>query len=171
LADIFLIAPPGVDLARGLDRFPATRALLLRRGEGDYAAWVHSAAPIAQARDVAVLIEGEPADVKALGADGLHVTSGLAAVRTAVATLKPQLIVGAGGILSRDDAMSLGEAGVDYVFFGPLSGATDERTRELARWWAETMQVSCVLSDPEAIDGPAEAEGCDFIGLGDAVWR
>jgi thiamine-phosphate pyrophosphorylase len=170
VSDVFLIAPQGVDVARGLERVPA-KALLLLRGEGDYAAWVRSVTPIAQKRDVAVLIEGEPAEVKVLGADGLHVTAGLAATRAAVKALKPQLIVGAGGIRSKDDAMSLGETGVDYVFFGPISGSIDERTRELARWWAETMEVPSVLSDPEAADATAHSEGCEFIGLGDAVWR
>jgi thiamine-phosphate pyrophosphorylase len=170
VTDVFLIAPMGADIARALDRTPAS-ALLLLRGEGDYAQWVRSVAPLAQNKDVAVLVEGEPADVKALGADGLHVTAGLKAIRAAVAALKPQFIVGAGGITGSDDAMSFGEAGVDYVFFGPTSGSIDEKTRELARWWAETMEVPSVLSDPEATDPAAPSEGCEFIGLGDAAWR
>jgi thiamine-phosphate pyrophosphorylase len=170
VSDVFLIAPQGVDVAGALERIPAT-ALLLLRGEGDYAAWVRKVAPLAQKKDVAVLIEGEPAEVKALGADGLHVTGGVAATRAAVKALKPQFIVGAGGIQGKDDAMTLGEAGVDYVFFGPISGSIDERTRELARWWAETMEVPSVLSDPAAADPAADSEGCEFIGLGDAVWR
>src|SRR5215475_8534142 len=35
-----------------------------------------------------------------------------------IKALKPQRIVGAGGLQSRDDAMTAGEAGADYVLFG-----------------------------------------------------
>ena len=170
MTEVFLIATEGADVARALERVPA-KAVLLLRGEGDYAAWVRTVVPLAQQKDVAVLVEGEPADVRALGADGLHVTGGLKAIKAAMAALKPQLIVGAAGIADRDEAMSFGEAGVDYVFFGPTSGSIDQKTRELARWWAETMQVPSVLSDPQAAGADAPSEGCEFIGLGDAAWR
>lgn len=172
MADIFLIAAQGADIARALAELPA-KALLLSRGEDDggYSDWVKSVVPLAQKHDVAVLIEGTPADAKTLAADGLHVTGGLDLVKAAVAALKPGFIVGAGGIGGRDDAMAAGEAGVDYVFFGPTSGSIDARTRELARWWAEVMEVPAVLSDPEARDADASSEGCEFIGLGEAAWR
>ena len=145
MAELFLIAPhdagaaalaavlPGV-----LDRHSA-RVLLLPRGlrsEGDYKALVKAAAPIAQGRDVAVLIEGDPGDVKMLGADGLHVSGDLAAVTEAIEALKPDFIVGASGVASKHDAMERGELDIDYVFFGPLSGPIDPLARELARWWA-----------------------------------
>lgn len=170
MADIFLIAPMGTDVALALARQPA-RALLLLRAEGDYAQWVRSVAPPAQAQGVAVLIEGDPAEVVALGADGLHVTGGLAKVKAALAALQPRHVVGAGGIRTRHEAMTFGEAGVDYVFFGPISGPIAPGTRELARWWAETMEVPAVLSDPEAVDASAGSEGCEFLGLGEAAWR
>jgi thiamine-phosphate pyrophosphorylase len=95
----------------------------------------------------------------------LHVTGPLAAVREAVAALKPEFIVGAGGIRSRHDAMEKAETGIDYILFGPLSGPISPAERELARWWAETMEVPCVLSDPEATLSSYDAEGCEFIGL------
>jgi thiamine-phosphate pyrophosphorylase len=148
----------------------ATRiaALLLLRGtlaEAEYRALVGMAAPDAQAAGTAVLIEGTPALVRELGVDGLHVSGPLAAVREAVEGLKPDFIVGAGGIRSRHEAMQKGEAGIDYILFGPLSGPISPAERDLARWWAETMEVPSVLSDPEANLGRYDAEGCEFIGL------
>lgn len=180
MTDLFLIAPPDAApqaFATALKAVLAeveAGALLLTRGqrsEGDYKALVKAVAPVAQASDVAVLIEGEPGEVKKLGADGLHVTDA-SALETAVAALKPGFIVGAGALGSRHAAMEAGELDIDYVFFGPLSGPIDPAARDLARWWAETMTVPSVLSDPEAVDiAGAESEGCEFIALGEAFWR
>ncbi len=120
---------------------------------------------------MAVLIEGEARDVGRLGVDGLHLSApnrGL--VAAAVKALKPDAIVGV-AVANRHDAMEFGELGVDYVMFGPLSGPIDATTRELARWWAETMEVPSVLSDPEATATSFDAEGCEFIGLGAGVWN
>ena len=76
----------------------------------------------------------------------------------------------AGQIASRHDAMSKGELGPDYIFFGPLSGARDPEQREMARWWAEIMEVPSVLSDPAATAETATAEGSEFIALSDSLW-
>ncbi len=66
--------------------------------------------------------------------------------------------------------MSKGEIGPDYIFFGPLSGPRDPEQREMARWWAEIMEVPSVLSDPSATADSATAEGSEFIALGDSLW-
>lgn len=178
-AQIFLIADPDADstaCTRMLDEALAASpvaALLLRRGtrgEGSYKALVKAVAPRAQAAGVAVLIEGDPGLVRTLGVDGLHVEGGINEVRAATQALKPDFIVGAGSIASRHDAMSKGELGPDYIFFGPLSGTRDPEQREMARWWAEIMEVPSVLSDPAATAETATAEGSEFIALSDSLW-
>lgn len=172
-AQLFLIAPPHAAPAAALaalERIAATTeipALLLRRGdmaENAYKAMVKAIVPGAQALGTAVLIEGDPGLVRLLGADGLHVAGGVKAVRDAVAALKPQLIVGVGDIGSRHDAMQKGELDIDYILFGPLSGDISEPERELARWWAETMQVPSVLSNPGAGLAGDDAGDSEFIG-------
>jgi len=178
-AQIFLVASPDVDpttCLRMLDEALAATsvaALLLRRGsrsEGSYKALVKSVAPRAQAAGIAVLIEGDPGLVRTLGVDGVHVEGGIDEVRAATQALKPDFIVGAGNIASRHDAMSKGELGPDYIFFGPLSGARDPEQREMARWWAEIMDVPSVLSDPAATAETATSEGAEFIALSDSLW-
>jgi len=173
-AELFLIAPadiPPETLGPALKATLAEHevaALLLPRGsfsENAYKTLVKSVAALAQNAGAAVLIEGEPGLVRLLGVDGLHVSGGVEAVREAVAALKPKLIVGVGGIHSRDDAMDQGELEVDYILFGPLSGAISPNEREMARWWAQTMEIPSVLSDPGADYVTYEAEGCEFIGL------
>jgi thiamine-phosphate pyrophosphorylase len=178
-AQIFLIAPADADAptcSRMLDEALAAApvaAMLLPRGgraEGSYKTLVKALISRAQSAGVAVLIEGDPGLVRTLGADGLHVEGGITAVKAATQALKPDYIVGAGQIASRHDAMSKGELGPDYIFFGPLSGPRDPEQREMARWWAEIMEIPSVLSDPSATAETATAEGSDFIGLGDSVW-
>jgi thiamine-phosphate pyrophosphorylase len=172
--EVYLIAPPHADgtaILNALDAAVArggVAALLLprySRDEREYRDLVKAVAGKAQAAGTAVLIEGEPGLVRTLKADGLHVTGGIGAVRAAVEALKPGYIVGAGDVRSRHDAMQKGEAGADYVLFGPLSGPISPAGRELARWWAETMEIPGVLSDPEAGHAHYDAEGLEFIGL------
>lgn len=174
---LFLIAPADAaaadfapSLARILERAEVSALLLPRgnRAENAYKDFVRAVTPQAQAAGCAVLVEGEPGLVKTLGADGLHVTGGAGALREAVAALKPAAIVGAGEVHSRHDAMTLGELGADYVLFGPLSGPLDPADRALAEWWAETMEIPGVLSDPEARPDAGDAGGCEFIGIGAA---
>ena len=173
-AELFLIAPPEINAQRLIAALEAVllsgevSALLLQRGslpENAYKTMVKAVLPMAQAAGVAVLIEGDPGLVRLLGADGLHVGGDANRLREALAALKPGLIVGVGDIHSRDEAMENGELGVDYILFGPLSGAIPAAERDLAHWWAETMEVPSVLSDPEATSADYDAEGCEFIGL------
>ena len=70
-----------------------------------------------QRRDVALLLDGHPELAARAGADGAHLT-GIEALTSAIPTLKPDRIAGAGGLRSRHDAMLAGEAGADYVMFG-----------------------------------------------------
>jgi thiamine-phosphate pyrophosphorylase len=180
MADLFLIAPPSTraaTIAGTLERVLAAaspKVLLIPRNgrsESDYKALVKAAAPVAQRRDVAVLVEGEARDVRMLGADGLHVTGGLADIADAIEALKPDFIVGAAGFETRHEAMEAGELDIDYVFFGPLSGPIEPAARDLAQWWAETMTVPSVLSDPEADPATADAAGCEFIAAGARLWE
>ena len=177
--ELYLIAPPDAEaeafaalLPRVLAAAGISALLLPRgsRGENAYRAFVKSIAPVAQAAGCAVLIEGEPGLVRTLGADGLHVTGPTAGVKAALNALKPDFIVGAGADGTRDDAMGKGELGPDYIMFGPISGAIAPATRELAGWWAETMEIPGVLSDPEAVATTADAAGCEFLALSASLW-
>ncbi|HEY0918550.1 thiamine phosphate synthase [Devosia sp.] len=174
---IFLIAPVDADAASFVASLERSRAraafaaLLLPRGsrpENAYKDFVKAVAPVAQAAGSAVLIEGEPGLVRTLGADGLHVTAGAAATRDAIAALQPANIVGVGNVHTRHDAMTLGELGADYLLFGPLTGHLDAAERALAQWWAQTMEIPSVLSDPDAGLADFDAGACEFIGLGTA---
>jgi thiamine-phosphate pyrophosphorylase len=128
-----------------------------------------------QSKDAALLLDGRPDLVARAGADGAHLT-GLAAFSNAVADLKPERIVGAGGLVTRHDAMLVAEQGADYVMFGePLAGG--ERPAKAAvedrvAWWAEVFEVPCVGFAGSVDDvAPLVAAGADFVALGDFLWR
>jgi thiamine-phosphate pyrophosphorylase len=133
-------------------------------------------AAVVQCRDIALLIDGRPEIVARAGADGAHLT-GIEALRAALPTLKPDRIVGAGGLRSRHDAMLAGEADADYVMFGEPDhgggGGTPslEAVAERLAWWAELFQPPCIgyAAGKDEVRLLAEA-GADFVALGDWIW-
>lgn len=117
----------------------------------------------------------DPALARVVKADGVHVPASKSiaeAYREARETLSGRLIAGADAGRSRHDAMTLGEAGADYVAFGIPPHVEDretaaDRRRDLVAWWTEIFEVPCVAFD---VATPADAEdlieaGADFIAV------
>lgn len=163
----------------------AVAAVLLRLAAADERSLVNEVktlAPAAQEHGAAVIVtsEGEVdlATVAARGgADGVHIAG---ATRTLVRELRDRLkserAIGVGGIRTKDDAMNLGEAGVDYLLFGEPrpdgSLPALESVVDRASWWAEIFETPCVAYAPslEAVETLAATQA-EFIALGDAVWN
>lgn len=171
---IFLIAPGDIDAAGFAPKLQAVLAaapvsvLLLPTGERadpDYTAFVNAIAPLAQAKGAAVLLDNRPDLVTALGADGVHITSGIKTLREAIATLKPDFIVGSGDIGSRHEAMLRGELDIDYLLFGDRG----ESDAEMANWWAETFEVPSVYLATSPSDSALPSLRTEFIALDD-IW-
>jgi thiamine-phosphate pyrophosphorylase len=153
-------------------------AVLLRLAEADERTLINRAKALAsmvQNKDAALLLDGHADLVARAGADGAHLT-GFVQFSEAIARLKPERIAGAGGLVSRHDAMAAAELSADYVMFGepdefgarPAFAAIEERVS----WWAEVFEAPCVGFAGEA----AEVErlvtaGADFIALGDWLWH
>ena len=62
-----------------------------------------------------------------LGADGVHVAGAGEELDAAIKRLKPERIVGAGSLRTRDEAMTAGEMGADYVMFGEPREGREQR--------------------------------------------
>jgi thiamine-phosphate pyrophosphorylase len=129
----------------------------------------------AVAADCALLIENDSRLAARLGADGVHVSGAGADLVAAVENLKPERIVGAGSLRTRDEAMTAGEIGADYVMFGELHrGAPTMDLRSLVErvgWWAEIFETPCVAcADTIAAAGTLADAGADFVALGEAIW-
>jgi thiamine-phosphate pyrophosphorylase len=118
----------------------------------------------------------DPRLVARLGLDGVHVPAPGPALAEAIDGLKPDRIVGIGGLRARHDAMEAGELDVDYVMFGEprADGSIPAlaQTVERAEWWAEIFNVPCVAysANLEAVTALA-ATGAEFIALGPWVFE
>jgi thiamine-phosphate pyrophosphorylase len=130
---------------------------------------------ITQDADCALLIENEAWLAARLGADGVHIAGAGRDLAAAIERLKPERIVGVGSLRTRDEAMTAGEMGADYVMFGePQRGARAMGLTTLTdrvAWWAEIFETPCVAY-ADSIEAVAElaAAGADFVAVGDPIW-
>jgi thiamine-phosphate pyrophosphorylase len=135
---------------------------------------VKALAPAIQAGGAAVLLDGNVELVARSGADGAHVTS-IEAMEEALPSLKPDRIIGVGGLTTRHDSMAAGEAGADYVLFGEPDAKGQrpslEAIAERLQWWAELFEPPCV-GFAASLDEAREfaAAGADFVLVGDFIW-
>ena len=94
----------------------------------------------------------------------------------AVESLKPARIAGCGGLHSRDDAMTAGERGADYVMFGEHRSRRPrpsfEAIVERIEWWSElfTDSLRRICRRRSARSAPLSAAGADFVAVGDGLW-
>jgi thiamine-phosphate pyrophosphorylase len=135
---------------------------------------IKALAPAIQNAGAALLIDGPVELVARAGADGAHL-DGIAAMQDALPTLKPDRIAGVGGLATRHDSMSAGEAGADYVLFGEPDGMgqrpSNEAVSERLQWWAELFEPPCVgFAASIAEAGAFAAAGADFVLVGDFIW-
>ena len=152
-------------------------AVLLRLKETDQRSMISrikAFAPPVQKAGAALLVEGHPELVARGGADGAHLP-GIAALKDALPSLKPDRIAGVGGLTTRHHSMEAGEIGADYVLFGEPDAKgqrpSAEAIAERLDWWAELFEPPCVgfaTSLEEARD--FAASGADFVLVGDVVW-
>jgi len=158
-----------------LDATGAVTLVLEASGAAVDAALAKPLVALAQNRKVAALIANDVAAARAAGADGVHldwrpeIEDAYAAARE---TLGADMIVGADAGFSRHDAMTLGEAGADYVAFGAGAAADTgvdaaEARDDLVAWWADVFLIPVVVFDvetPEEVAGLARI-GADFIAV------
>jgi thiamine-phosphate pyrophosphorylase len=166
------------DLARMLDAVEVAclRLRMASTVEDDIARVADRLRPIAHGRDVPLVIDTHLGLVDRLGLDGVHLTDGARSVRKTRKALGTDAIVGAFCEASRHEGLSAGEAGADYIAFGPVgetglgSGARVER--DLLAWWSEVIEL------PVVVEGALDlalvrdfAPVTDFFALGDEIWR
>jgi thiamine-phosphate pyrophosphorylase len=182
LPRLYLIVPPGIGAGRldALDALldahpPACARLGAGPDEAAIRADVAAIAPLCRARDVPLLLETHFRLAAELGLDGVHLTDGPRHVRAARAALGRDASIGAFCAASRHDGMVAGEAGADYIAFGPVTrtalGAGAIAERELFAWWAETIELPVVAEG--GIDAGAAAElapVADLLALGPEIW-
>ncbi|KJS45386.1 MAG: thiamine-phosphate pyrophosphorylase [Roseovarius sp. BRH_c41] len=182
---IYLITPPDFELsvfpdtlARVLDSHPVAcvRLGLATRDEDRIARAADACREVTHARDVALVIDSHLMLVERHGLDGVHLPDAARSVRAARKALGEDAIVGSFCGTSRHDGMSAGEAGADYISFGPI-GATALDTGacvdlDVFDWWSKVIELPVVAEGAlnEALVAQL-APMTDFFAFGDEIWR
>ncbi len=185
LPQIYLVTPTEFELSE----FPArlddvldaheiacVRLALSTRDEDRIARAADVLREVCHAADVALVIVAHVGLAERFGLDGVHLTDGARSVRKVRKALGADAIVGAFCGTSRHDAITAGEAGADYVSFGPVTGAglgdgtlADE---PLFAWWSEMIELPVVAEggiDTDAMRNLTPVT--DFFAIGEEIWR
>jgi thiamine-phosphate pyrophosphorylase len=166
-------------LRRALDAGDVASLQLRLKGVDDdtIRAAVRTLKPIAQAKDVAFILNDRPDLAAELDCDGVHVGQDDVPYDEARKIVGPNKVVGITCHNSRHLALEAAEAGADYVAFGAFFPTATKEPKataeiELVQWWAEIMEIPCV-----AIGGittrnaaPLVEAGADFLAVSSGVW-
>ncbi len=183
---LYLVTPPALvphdfipRLAEALDAgdVGAVQLRLKHVSDDEILHAVELLRPVAQARDVAFLLNDRPDLAVRSGCDGAHVGADDMDVTRARRVLG-ELQLGVSCYDSRDAAMVAGELGADYVAYGAFFPSATKETAiradpELLRWWSEMMELPVVAIGgitPENCRPLVEA-GADFLAVVGAVWN
>lgn len=181
---LYLITPPEFELsifpdvlARVLDAqdIACVRLALASQDEDVICRAADACREVTHARDVALVVERHVMLVERLGLDGVHLVDGARTVRHARKELGEDAIIGAFCGTSRHDGMNAGEAGADYVSFGPVGqthlGTGDVVDREVFTWWSQVIELPVVAEGALSADIITSlAPETDFFGIGDEIW-
>jgi len=184
---LYLITPPRLEdlaafartLSHALDAgdVAALQVRLKDAPDDVIAAAVDALFPIAQARDVALILNDRADLAGTLGCDGVHLGQEDMTCAQARKLLGPNAMIGVTCHDSRHLAMDAAEAGADYVAFGAFFPTTtkDAPTRaepEILSIWQETMQTPCVAIGGITVDNARglAAAGADFVAVSAGIW-
>lgn len=143
----------------------------------EVASWTRRLLPIAQARDVAFLLNDDAPLAAELGCDGAHLGQSDGDHAGARMLLSGK-ILGITCHASRHLAMTAGEMGADYVAFGAFFPTSTKDTQhvaelELLEWWSAVMEIPTVAIGGITAENcaPLVRAGADFLAVVGAVWN
>ena len=181
---IYLITPPEIELSRfskqlaevlDAHAIACIRLALATRDEDRLSRAGDALREVAHERDVAIVISDHVILAERLGLDGVHLSDAARSVRQARKALGADAIVGSFCNTSRHDGMTAGEAGADYVSFGPVQAGTlgdgSFAETDLFQWWSEMIEVPVVAEGALDVARVRElAPFTDFFGFGSEIW-
>ena len=184
LPQIYLVTPSILDL----ETYPVQLAQILdtvdiaclRLGlssidEDEIARTADALRDVAHARDIMLVIERHALMVDRLGLDGVHLTDGGRNLRQLRKDMGNDIILGAFCNTSRHEGIGAGEAGADYVSFGPVVASTlgdgNQVDPELLSWWSEMIEVPVVV-EGGLTQGVIRnlSNKVDFFAIGPEIW-
>ncbi|MGP9791119.1 thiamine phosphate synthase [Roseinatronobacter sp. NSM] len=182
---IYLITPPTFEietfpriLARVLDSHPVAclRLALATRDEDTILRSADALREIAHARDIPIVIADHVLMVERLGLDGVHLSDTTKPLRKLRKDMGADAIIGSFCGISQHDGINAGEAGADYISFGPVGqtalGDGQVAPHDLFEWWSSMIELPVVAEgalNRDLVAGLAPV--VDFFAVGDEIWR
>ena len=184
LPQIYLVTPSIINLqtypeqlAQILDKvdIACLRLGLASTDEDEIARTADALRDVAHTRDIMLVIERHALMVDRLGLDGVHLTDGGHNLRHLLKNMGSEVILGAFGKPSRHQGIGAGEAGADYVSFGPVAASTlgdgNQVDPELLSWWSEMIEVPVVAEGGLTQDVIRNlSDRVDFFAIGPEIW-
>ncbi|WP_316014909.1 thiamine phosphate synthase [Roseobacter sp. HKCCA0434] len=181
---LYLVTPPKFELHGFTDRLvrvlDAREVACLRlqmpgADAGDLGRAADGLRDLCHARDIAIVIADHHRMVGPHGLDGVHITDGRS-LRDLRADLGRDAIIGSFCDASRHAGLSAGEAGADYVSFGPVRpdamlGDGSVAEAELFDWWSAMIEVPVVAEGGLDVESVAAlSPSVDFFAVGREIW-
>lgn len=133
--------------------------------------------PIVQTSGAAAIIVNDTRVAGRVGADGLHIFGEqMSAFAELSAKFSPGMIVGAGDVRTRHNALQIGETNPDYVSFGRIGGdirpEAHDKVLALAEWWSALVEIPCIAMAGSSVESALEVAGtgADFCALSEAIF-
>ena len=184
LPQIYLVTPSIINLqtypeqlAQILDKvdIACLRLGLASTDEDEIARTADALRDVAHTRDIMLVIERHALMVDRLGLDGVHLMDGGHNLRQLRKDMGNEVILGAFCNTSRHQGIGAGEAGADYVSFGPVASSTlgdgNQVDPELLSWWSEMIEVPVVAEGGLTQDVIRNLSNrVDFFAIGPEIW-
>ena len=181
---IYLITPPQFelstfsnDLSGLLDKFEIAWVRLRCASETaeDIGRAADTLREVCHAREVPLVVENHGKIALNHGLDGVHLTDGARQIRYMREMLEDDAIIGSFCENSRHYGLSAGEAGADYVAFGPMAetplSTNDPADFETFEWWSEVVEVPVVAEGAISLELAEKlAPITDFLALGSELF-
>lgn len=188
LCRLYLITPPRLeDTAAFATALPAVfeagdvacLQLRLKNGTDDVIRQaVQHLLPVCANHDVALILNDRPDLAAETGCDGVHIGPDDMPYEQARRLVGDDASVGVSCKASRHLAMTLADAGADYVAFGAFfpsqtKADTEQASIDLLQAWSETTTVPCVAIGGITPDNcaPLIDAGADFLAVSSGVWN
>ncbi len=131
---------------------------------------------VTQSSEIAAIVEFHTRAAGRVGADGLQLGQDPDALEDAIDNYSPKLMVGAGNVKTRHNALVIGELQPDYLMFGKPGGdirpEPHPKNIDLGGWWSSMVEIPCIVlggNDHKSVVDVANT-GAEFVALAAAIF-
>ena len=130
----------------------------------------------AQSVGIAAIIAGDPRLANRMGSDGIQYGQDPDVIAEAVERFAPKVMIGAGNVRTRHNALVIGELQPDYVMFGKPGGDTHDapyhKNLDLGEWWSAMIEIPCIVMGGKKLESVVTIaeRGVEFAALSAAIF-